>query len=115
MRTEPFAIAAFVCLAISGCGVTNPTPGCGAEETLNLVREIVQREAAAKGVGGLFENSTLELVTTTAYDKEMDAYTCSANVEVTPTTGEKVTVPVTFDVRMSATDPTEFVVRVFGL
>ena len=115
MRPELFAIAAFVCLALAGCRVTNSTPGCGDEETLNLVTEIIQREAAAKGVGGLFENFTLELVITTAHDKELDAYSCSANLVMYKPTEEKVSMPFTFDVRPLATDPTQFVVQVFGL
>ena len=126
MRPEPFVIAAFVCLAIAGCGDTNqrsfnqmlrvPMPGCGDEKTLNLVKEIIQREAAAKDVGELFENFTLEYVTTTAHDKELDSYSCSAHlVMFDKSTEEKVTLPITFDVNPLATDPTQFVVQVFGL
>ena len=89
MRPGLFAIAAFVCLAIAGCGVTNSTPGCGAEETLNLVKEILQREFDAKGTGVVLENSTLEYVITTAHDKELDAYSCSANLMVPTPTGGK--------------------------
>ena len=85
------------------------------KETLNLVKEIIQREAAAKGVGGLFENFTLELVITTAHDKELYAYSCSANLVMYKPTEEKVSMPFTFDVRPLATDPTQFVVQVFGL
>ena len=90
MRIEPFTIAAFVCLAIAGCGDTNqrsfdqmfrvPIPGCGDEKTLNAVKDIVQREAGKQGIGELFENFTLEYVTTTAYDKELDSYSCSADL-----------------------------------
>ena len=115
MRPGLFAVAAFVCLALAGCGVTNSTPGCGAEEALDLVKEIIQREAAAKSLGGLFENVTLEYVSTTAYDKELDAYSCSANLVMYKPTEEKVSMPFTFNVRPLATDPTQFVVQVFGL
>ena len=67
---------------------------------------------------------TLEYVTTTAHDQELDAYTCSANLEMTQfgftvedstPFDKKVSAPITFDVRTSATDPTQFVVQVYGL
>lgn len=128
MRSELVALAIFVCSTLAGCGTS--TPGCGDEETLNLVKEVVQRELGiGRGqrvfaYGGEVKGFTLEYVTTTAHDKELDTYTCSASLEVT-TVGytvedstpfdKKRSVPITFDVRLSATDPTQFVVQVYGL
>ena len=66
--------------------------------------------------GRLVKEFTLEYVTTTAHDKELDAYTCSANLVMTSKTNNKKTSsPMTFDVRKSASDPTQFVVQVYGL
>ena len=142
MRPGLFAVAAFVCLALAGCGVTNSTPGCGAGETLDLVKEIIQQEIDARGSSfvaleraarttyrsrrtaeqwkaspgqRLVESFTLELVITTAHDKELDTYTCSANLEATSTADTKVSLPFNFAVRPLATDPTQFVVQVSGL
>ena len=44
MRLELVATAVFVCSALAGCGAVQSTPGCGDEETLDLVKEIVQQE-----------------------------------------------------------------------
>ena len=116
MRLELVAIAVFVCSAPAGCGATQSTPGCGNEETLDLVKEIILRESEAKGLDIPLESLALEFVTTTSYDKELDTYFCSATVEVEfATTNAKLSEPITFSVQPLATDPTQFVVQVYRL
>ena len=68
MRLELVAITVFVCSALAGCGAVQSTPECGDEETLDLVKEIILREAEAKGLDIPLESLALELVTTTSYE-----------------------------------------------
>ena len=44
MRLEPVACVVFICSTPAGCGAVQSIPGCGDEETLDLVKEIVQKE-----------------------------------------------------------------------
>lgn len=115
MRFELFTLAIFVCLNLVGCGTS--TPGCGDKETLDLVKEIASRELSAPGRlmrGRTIEVSAAEIelsyVSIVAHDKELDIYSCSANLD-----WKELSLPIQFDVRPSATDPDQFVVQVAGL
>ena len=44
MRLEPVARAVFICSTLAGYGAVQSIPGCGDEETFDLVKEIVQQE-----------------------------------------------------------------------
>ena len=91
-----------VSMAFAGCGAS--TPGCGSPETLDLVRQIIQRDLDMSP--GEF---SIDLVVTDAYDEKLDAYTCSAQLEA----GQE-SVPITFTARRSATDSQSFVVNVYA-
>ncbi len=115
MRSEFVVLAIFVWSTLAGCGTS--TPGCGDEETLNLVKEIASRELSAPGRlmrGRKIEVSASEIelsyVSIVAHDKELDIYSCSASLD-----WKELSLPIQFDVRPSATDPTQFVVQVYGL
>jgi len=108
---KAFYVAMLV-LLLAGCG---KTPDCGDAETIKLVKEIAKTElmkALPKAVEKL--DMSIELVTMTARDESVDAYACAAQLRLTGPAGD-VDIPITFNVRQSATDSGQFVVEVYGL
>ena len=124
-QIHTIAISSSFLLILAACGglAVNKTPGCGAEQTLNLVKEIAQEE--------LIETYEIEAtsliltnVATTAYDKEIDVHSCAATLEVeykhysifdNSVSLEDLSRNITFNVYTLATDPTKFLVNVEGL
>ena len=97
-----FAIAIMgVFVVFAGCIAS--TPGCGAEETIKLVREIIQSELDLS-----VEEFSINYITMNAHDKELDAYSCSAHLMG----ADEESTPITFTVQRSATDHS-FVVNVY--
>ena len=101
-----------VCLFLfSACGdlqrFTTPeftTPKCGADETLEVVRQVFERDLKV-------DSFKMTLVTMIGRDQELDSYDCSAQFEAIQH-GELKIVPTWFTVNLLATDPSQMVVQV---
>ena len=103
-----------VCLAIFVTGCASSTPACGDQESLDLVLRIVDQEYR-KFLGAEVDklNFSLDLVTMTERDTEVDSYTCSAQLTVEGPRGSK-SGNIAYDIRSSATDAGQFVIQVYG-
>ena len=93
MIRTTMAVAA--CIFLAACGGLNQTPDCGADKTLAVVREIIEREfderqarARERLDDSLYEFYSpirfvkIEYVTAIAYDASVDRYDCSARINV---------------------------------
>ena len=118
MRREKLLNYIIVCTALAltaACSAPVPElPGCDSAVTLDLVREIIQRELDVSP-----EGFTIELVEASAGmmgDEEREAYRCTALLTLEETHEQASTQQmITFTVHRSATDATSFVVNVYGL
>ena len=103
----------FVAISLlgAGCSESRKTPGCGDDATLGLVDQIVQQEIQSL----MIEGFAINYVRGIGYDETVDAHSCAASVRFNGgnDTGEYAT-DITFDVHTDATDPSSFVVQVYG-
>lgn len=118
MRREKVLNYIIVCTAfvlVAGCSAPAPVlPGCDSAVTLDLVREIIQRELDVSP-----EGFTTELVEASAGmmgDEEREGYRCVMLLTLEETHERAATQQmIVFTVHRPATDATSFAVNVYGL
>ncbi len=118
MRFSPRLVRRALLLLVCGSilhGCSGSVPGCGDNEVFEVVKKIALRAPSRQvwfpGNPDKLE-ITLSYVTMIGRDKELDTYSCSANLDLTG--AAEGSIPITFDIRPSATSD-EFIVQVYGL
>ena len=106
------AIAATVFLA----GCSQSVPKCGDAESVNLVKQIADREMA-KQLGAdaaEFFSYEVEAIRTTSTNEQTGAHECAADLKVKGKNGVDSSLPITYTVEKTD-DGKQFYVQVFGL
>lgn len=102
-------------LAIAGC--SNTVPACSDAVTVDLVKEIADREMARQfgpDVASLFSYS-VEAIRTTWTDEQTGAHECAAQLTMTASnTGQTDEGPITYTVELTDAGD-EIFVNVYGL
>lgn len=108
-------LATTALLAISGC--SNTVPACSDTVTVDLVKEIADREMARQfgpNVASLFSYS-VEAIRTTWTDEQTGAHECAAQLTMTASnTGQTDEGPITYTVELTDAGD-EIFVNVYGL
>lgn len=102
-------------IAISGC--SKSTPECGDTETVDLIKQIADREMSNQL--GATTSQLFSYVVTAIRTKDTNektgAHECAAQLGITASsTGQTKEIPITYTVEM-ADNGKEFYVNVFGL
>ena len=102
-------------ISISGC--SKSTPACGDTETVDLVKQIADREMSNQlgaTTAKLF-SYVVTAIRTKDTNEKTGAHECAAQLGITASsTGQTKEIPITYTVEM-ADNGKEFYVNVFGL
>ena len=103
--------------SLAGCADLQSTPGCGDEITLDLVKSVIKDDLDRSWRG--VQSLKIDSVITTEYERDVDAYTCVANLEINykvieESESRSESKPIMFSVHSDAIDPSQFLIRILS-